>query len=94
MRSAEADGLAARRGGDVEDAIAGLRIERDHHGLTALILGRDPPVADEFERAEVTGMPNEKCVGHERRGLDFDTEPLQLGGRLPPRSCASGSRGA
>ncbi len=38
-------GLAARRGGDVEDAVAGLRCEDVHDRLARLVLRRGAPVA-------------------------------------------------
>ena len=55
------DRLAARRGRDVEHAVAGLRVERDDDRLTPLILRSDAPVAHELERAEVAGVADEQA---------------------------------
>ena len=80
MRSAVARRLAAGRGGDVEHALARLRVEHGDDGLARLVLRRGPAVATARERAEVARVrATTSASGTSVAALDVDAGGAQLG---------------
>ncbi len=74
--------LAARRGREVEHAVARLGIKGGDDRLTGLVLGRRPPLRDRGQRREVARVPQQQRAGNERSGFDFDARRVQLRGQL------------
>ena len=70
--------LAARRGGEVEDPLSRLGIERGDDGLARLILGRDAAVADRRVRPDVAAFGDDQRVGREHAALHVDAGVAQL----------------
>ena len=89
--------LAARRGREVEDAFARLRVEHADDGLAGLVLRRCPAVAHRGQRTEVARMAHHERVAARSCPGATSTPAvaqlaLDLGDRRPQRVDAQGDR--